>query len=302
MSGRPIQPKDCLGFGKLTENQLMPVVQMVKQRGLLNQEPPACEGRGIVIAGGGRYLIHAWGVCNHLRNLGWEEGIQVWYLGPEEMPEEAKPKFHALGVELVDAYEIRKKIPARNLGGWELKTYACMNCQWRHVMFLDADAVTDVNPAEIFNDKDVRKAGSLFMADVGFHHPSDWGWTFCGLPKPELEWETGFFVVDKVKAWMGLRWAQWFFDHSETWFKLFHGDKGAIQAAFLISGVPHIFNTDARWEPEFGIGHYYRGKRIVSHMMRSKRGESPWPEDFKQSMDEWSGEHVSSSVLSESQQ
>jgi hypothetical protein len=283
----PTIDPDCTGRGPLREVQMLGLIAKLKKLGTLNQPAPACEGRGIVIAGGGRYLSHAWAVCRHLRKLGWTEGIQVRHLGRTEMPDSARPRFAALDVELVDALEMRRSRPMRMMGGWQLKGYIMKHCRWRHIIFMDADLILNVHPEEIFSDKDVHRAGSFFMSDVGKHHPNGWGFRYCAVPQPKLEWETGFFLVDRVRSWPAICWAYWMFEHSDVWFKMFHGDKGVIHAAFLMTNCPHILNEDARWNPAFGIAHWWKGRQIVSHMMRSKRGESTWPEEFAACLDEW---------------
>lgn len=280
-----IEP-DCLGRTRLAENQMQAMIVKIKAHGLLNEEPPKCSGRGIIIAGGGKYLNHAGAVCLHLRNLGWTEGIQVWHLGPKEMTEPAREAFAELQVEVVDALEMRKMRPMRRLGGWELKTYAIMNCPWRHVMFLDADCIPTINPAEIFNHVDVEKVGSIFFSDTAPHNVSPWGYIYAGLKRGEKEWEAGQYVVDKQRAWMGLRWTFWLLEHSDVWFRLGHGDKFTTELGFRISGVPHLVSKDCRWE-KYGIGQYWRNARWFKHCMSAKRGEYPWPMEFANALADW---------------
>lgn len=293
-----IEP-DCLGRTRLAENQMGAIIQKIKAQGLLNQEPPSnLQGRGVVIAGGGKYLKHAWAVCRHLRKLGWSEGIQVWHLGPAEMPEESKPLFHDLDAETVDALELRKLRPMRRLGPWELKTYAVLHCPWRHVLFLDADCIPAINPAEMFHHEDIQKVGSLFFSDVEVHNKSSWGHTYCGLKKPEKEWEAGQWIVDKQRAWMGLRWSFWLLEHSEVWFKMGWGDKYTTELGFRMSGVPHLVSTDARW-CGWGIGQFWRNKMWFRHCMAAKRGDAAWPQEFADALADYelvvNGSYIDSS-------
>ncbi len=80
-------------------------------------------GRGIVIcAGGARLLTGAWVTINVLRRtLGCTLPIQVWHLGTAELGPFERTLFDDLGVEVVDAEEVRRVHPVRMLGGWELK-------------------------------------------------------------------------------------------------------------------------------------------------------------------------------------
>lgn len=277
---------DCIGRGKLNENQLQGMVQKVQKLGLLQQEPPPMSGRGIVIAGGGKYAKHAWAVAARCRELGWTEGIQVWHLGPHEFTPEQRPLFERLDVELIDAHEVRKWCPMRMMGGWELKVQMTMRCPWRHVMYIDADCVPDLNPAEIFNHQDVVRQGSLFFSDAFNQHKSSWAYTFCALKKEKKEWESGQFVVDKQRAWMGLRWVFWMCEHADAWYRLGHGDKLLWELGIRISGVPHLISQDARWEG-YGIGQYWKGKRFFKHWMASKRHEHPLPEEIERQFAQW---------------
>jgi hypothetical protein len=283
---RLAQNLDCIGRGKLHESQLQGIVRKVKEQGLLWQEPPQCEGRGIVIAGGGKYAKHAWAVASRCRELGWQEGIQVWHLGPHEFTAEQHPLFAQIDVELVDAHEVRRWHPMRMMGGWEVKVQIAMRCPWRNVIYFDADCVPDLNPAEIFNHQDVQKVGSLFFSDCFNQHKTSWAYTFCGLKKLKKEWESGQFVVDKQKAWMGLRWVFWMCERADLWYKFGHGDKLCWELGMRIAEVPHLFSEDSRWEG-WGIGQYWKNKRFFSHFMGAKRGDHPLPESVQPHFDLW---------------
>lgn len=281
---------DCIGRGKLTEQQMKAIIEKIKIQGLLQQEPPPFHGRGIVIAGGGKYLSWAWCVAKHCRDLGWTEGIQVWYLGKAEMPEDAKPRFEELDVELVDALEMRKSRPMRILEGWELKIYAVMNCPWRHVLFIDSDNFPAVNPAEMFNHQDILKHGSIFFSDCFNHNKKGWGFIYAGIRPPSFEWETGQFIVDKKRVWMSLRWCFWAMEHSDVWFQLGHGDKFVIQVFFTMVGEPHLVSRESKWEG-WGIGQSYKGRLWFRHSMGFKRGETgpPTPE-IEELFEQWAGQ------------
>lgn len=262
------------------------MVKMVKAKGLLVSDPPNCAGSGVVIGGGGRYLSHAWAVAKHLRNMGWDGGIQVWHLGQKEMPSKARPLFSELDVELKDAEAEKQWAPIRILSGWTLKCYAVMRCPWRQVMFVDADCFPVVLPQEAWFDQDVQNVGTLFFSDVGRHHPSGWGYRFCGLRRTEKEWETGQFIVDKVRGWMGLRWAFWLNEHADVWYKILHGDKGTFEMGFRISDVPHLLSTECAWKG-YGIEQSWKGRAFFRHCMAAKRGEHPWPDRIGDLFYEW---------------
>lgn len=272
-------PKCSLGFSLLNEARAMGSVRLVKERRMLREPVPKCDGAGCVIAGGGKYLDWAWVLCRWLRIKGFKLPIQVWYLGAHEMPAAAVPKFRALGVEVVDAVEVRKKFPHMDLTGWTLKAFAVMRCPFRHVLFLDADCFPARNPEELFWHRDLKETGSLFFSDIKPCRKSNWGYVFCGLKAPEKEWESGQWVVDKVKAWQGLQMVSWMNEHRRFWDLLGHGDKFTLELGMRTVEAPHVFSMECEWGG-WGISQRWKGVEWFRHAMAFKRGESnpPFPE------------------------
>src|SRR5690349_21921564 len=116
---------DSIGLGRLTENQMRAVVELVKAQGRLKSPPPEPTiPHGIVIAAGGRYAD--WGYVNArwLRTQGIQHPIQIWHLGKNEFPTWAPRAFAKLDVEFVDADLVQLKHRHRALKGWTLKQYA----------------------------------------------------------------------------------------------------------------------------------------------------------------------------------
>lgn len=285
MSPAELRAVDCIGLPRFTAQQAKAVIDLVRSKGLLNCDPPACEGRGIVIAGGGRYLSWTFVNCTRLRQMGCNLPIQVWHLGTKEMPEAAKILFQKLDVETVDAHQMMLKNPVREMSGWPLKTYAVRHCPWRQVIFQDADCIAQILPEEMLNDKDVRHQGSLFFNDVGKHN-SVWAYVDCGLSVPEQEFESGQFIWDKVSGWMALRWAMWQMEHCDVFFQTGHGDKSCIQTSVLMSQCPHIVGGPSIWAG-WGIEHSYKGRVAYAHLMAAKRHEAPLPFGLQALFDEW---------------
>lgn len=287
MTPSELRAVDCIGLPRFTAQQAKAVIDLVRSKGLLNCDPPPSEGRGIVIAGGGKYLSWTWVLLRHLRaTLKTQLPIQVWHLGPNEVPGQSKRLFAQLDVECVDAHQVMMKYPVREMGGWPLKTYAVRHCPWEQVMFIDADCTPEVQPEELFNDKDVRQQGSLFFHDVGKHHPGCWGYVDCALLPLDKEWETGQFIWHKTKAWMALRWAMWMTEHTEVFYQTFHGDKGVIEAALRMAQVPYLMGDKSEWEG-YGIGHYFKGRKVFAHRMAQKRHEFPLDPWMQAAFEEW---------------
>ncbi len=287
MTHSELTATDCVGLPRFTVQQCKAIVDRVRKTGALVCDPPACEGSGVLIVGGGKYLSWSFVLVRKLRAMGCNLPIQVWHLGPTEMPGKASKLFAAMDAETVDAFQIMKKFPVREMGPWPLKTYAVKHCPWRVVYYLDADCFAEVLPEEILNDVDVRKAGSLFLHDVGKHH-GPWGFMSCGVLHPERELETGQFVWDKVSGWMALRWATWMSEHASVFYNRenFFGDKGVIHAAFLMSHCPHMIAGPSTWEG-YGIQHNFKDRHAWSHMMACKRNEWPKPGWMVAAFQEW---------------
>src|SRR5204863_9907897 len=104
--------------------------------------PKIFSERGIVTCGGGvGYFTTAWVCIHQLRRIGCTLPIQLRYLGPREVNDHMRALLAPLGVECIDACEVRKTYPARILNGWELKPYAMLHCPFREVLLLDSDNV-----------------------------------------------------------------------------------------------------------------------------------------------------------------
>lgn len=282
----PLIEPDCTGRKHLREVQLHGLVKKFKEKGILNQAAPASEGRGIVIPGGGKYLSWAWCSAKRMRDLGCQLPIQVWHIGKTEMPDYARPYFYEIGVELVDAMEVRKRHPMRILDGWTLKAFSVMNCPFRQVMFTDADSFVEVQPEEIFNHKDVRRVGSIFFSDVKNCHPVSWAYVHFGLRRGKKEMETGQFVIDKTQCWVALRWAFWCGEHREVWDKLLLGDKGWFEMGLRTTDSQFLWSDEAEW-CGWGIKQSYRGMHWWSHVMGAKRNEARLPEHIEDIFDQW---------------
>ena len=272
--GSELRGTDCIGLPRFTPQQAKAIINRVKKTGALVSEPPPCEGQGIVIAGGGRYLDWGYVLVRKLRAMGCQLPIQMWHLGPKEMPGKCSDLFKQMDCETVDAHRVMMNHPVREMSAWVMKSYAVRHCPWRQVMFLDADCFPEILPEEIFNDKDVRSVGSLFFHDVG-HHNSGFGYLDWSLLPLEREFETGQFLFDKHKAWLALCWILWASEHaSDVFYQTGHGDKFVHEVSIRSSGVPHLIGGPSNWEG-YGIGHQFKGRLAFKHAMAMKRRE--WP-------------------------
>lgn len=199
------------------------------------EEPPeALEGRGIVIpAGGPIYLTCAWVCVRMLRYVGCTLPVEIWHLGPEEMPEKVRWLLEPLGVRTVDATVVRRTHPARRLDGWPLKPYAIMHSGFREVLMLDADNVPIVDPTFLFETPDFHRRGAIFWPDYQRLSPHRSIWRMTGVPyRDEPEFESGEIVVDKARCWKPLALTMWMNEFGDFFYRHMHGDKETFHMAW----------------------------------------------------------------------
>ncbi len=200
------------------------------------------EGRGIVVcAGGPRLFTCAWVGINMLRRvLGCTLPIQVWYLGPEEMDARMVALLGTLGVECVDAYEVRIGPPARKLGGWECKPYAILHSPFQEVILLDADNVPIVEPTFLFETEAYRETGAVFWPDIGGLAPRSTIWAVCRVPyRREPPFESGQMVIDKARSWKALALTMHLNEHSDFYYQHMNGDKETFHMAWRMLDQPY---------------------------------------------------------------
>jgi glycosyltransferase involved in cell wall biosynthesis len=230
--------------------------------------PGDFKGKGIIIAGGGVcYFTNAWVCINMLRRFGCQLPVQVWYLGQKEMDERMKDILRPLGVDFVDAFEVRQKHPARILNGWEVKPYAIIHSPFEEILYLDADNVPIVNPEFLFDTPEYKETGALFWPDFGRLERGRMIWNICGVPyRDEPEFETGQMVLHKEKCWSALALCMWYNEYSDFYYDHIHGDKETFHMAFRKLKKTYAMPSrpiDALEETM--CQHDFEGRRIFQH-------------------------------------
>ena len=195
-------------------------------------------GRGIVTcAGGPKYYPAAWVLIKMLRKLDCQLPIQVWYLGDKERDEKWISLVEPLGVECIDAYEVRKQYPHPNLGGWECKPYAIQHSPFEEVLFLDADNVPVLEPTYIFDDPRYLATGAVFWPDRIRTPQSSPRWEIFGVPyRDEWEQESGQILINKRACWKALNLCNWYNRHSDFYYQHIYGDKDTFRFAWRRCG------------------------------------------------------------------
>jgi Mannosyltransferase putative len=235
--------------------------------------PGGYRGKGIVICGGGRkYFPPAWVCINMLRRLGCKLPIELWHLGPGEMNDSMREWVRPLGVRCVDARAVSLEKPARRLFGWEVKPYAIIHSRFREVLFLDADNVPLVNPEFLFETPEYREMGAIFWPDRGPVEPEKSIWEISRVPyRHEPSFESGQIVVDKSRCWHELQVTMWMNEHSDYFYKQFHGDKETFHFAWRKLERPYAMPAH-KLEDLQGVmcQHDFDGRRIFQHRSACK--------------------------------
>jgi predicted GH43/DUF377 family glycosyl hydrolase len=245
----PLMPDDWRSWPVTREAHLL-----LAER-LLAAVPPypagSYHGRGVVIAGGGRYFPGVYVTVRALRHLGCRLPIQVWYLGRnEEMPAARQALLAPFAVECVDAEAVRRRHPARILNGWELKVFATLHCPFEEVLFLDADCYPCRNPEFLFEREDYQLSGAVFWPDL-MAADGRLDWPAFGVADPGRggSVESGQYLLHKRLSWRALNLAWFYNDHSDYYYRHCYGDKHTFEVAWTRCGQPWLmWQPLARWQ------------------------------------------------------
>jgi len=172
-----------------------------------------------------------------------------------------------LNVRCIDAFEIRRRHPARILNGWELKPFAIIHSAFHEALMLDADNVPVVEPSFLFETPEYLRHRAVFWPDYGRLGPERSIWQLTGVPyRDEPEFETGQILVDKRVCWQALRLTMWMNEHSDFWYQHIYGDKETFHMAWRklelayampSRGIESLADTMCQ--------HDFNGRRIFQH-------------------------------------
>ncbi len=229
--------------------------------------------RGIVTcAGGPKYHPSAWVLLKMLRKLGCRLPIQSWYLGEKERDPKWISLVEPLGVECVDAFEVRKQHLHPRLSGWESKPYAILHSPFEEVLFLDADNVPVHDPTYLFDDPRYRATGSVFWPDGLCTPQSSPRWEIFGVSyRDEWEQESGQILIDKRACWEALNLCNWYNLHSDFYYQHVYGDKDTFRFAWHRCGQPYLMPRKGIMRLRHTIcQHDLDGRRLFQHRCHVK--------------------------------
>lgn len=264
-------------IGKVEPSSCLAVMRHVIP--LLAEEPcPPCEGTGVVMVAGGRYLREAWASVNKLREVS-DLPVQIWHLGQGEVTERDRLNFEDLEVEFVNAYDFLDEHPSYQFGGWQAKPFSVAYCPFRNVLLLDADAYPLVDPEEVFQSAEYQRTGALMWPDTNQCRKGDMVFPCMGIRKPKdfREMEVGQLLIDKQRLWKAVRLTTWMNSHSECFYKLVFGDKDTWQMAMRKLDVAFSVGDAPIWSG-WGMTHVLSGQPVFHHFMEGKR-KNLYPDD-----------------------
>ncbi len=198
-------------------------------------------------AGGPVMLVNAYVLVRILREThGCILPIEIWHMGPVEMPAFMAAIFTGLGCDVRDAFETAPGDGYLPCDGWQLKSHALACSRFDQVLLLDADQVPVADPACVFDWPEMREAGAVFWPDLLELAESNPVWEIAGLrPRNTRSMESGQLCIDRTRHWLGVCVADEINRRAETFYRIIYGDKDAFLLAFLMTDsgfamVPHL--------------------------------------------------------------
>lgn len=180
------------------------------------------KGRGIVLAGGGKYFASAYVTLRMIRHLGCKLPVEVWFLGRKNEMQDWQAKLLSdLYAVCVDADEVASTRPVRILNGWELKTFAVVHSRFEEILYLDADSYPCRNPEFLFDDVYFQKHGAMFFPDAPWMKLVPETWKIMGIRyRDERTIESGQFLINKCLSWRPLALTHWMNQRSDYYYHI----------------------------------------------------------------------------------
>jgi hypothetical protein len=238
---------------------------------------PRSRGRGVVIAGGGRYAASAYVTARVLRHVGCTLPVELWHFAGE-IDAGMRRLLRPLGVRCVDADAVARRRPSRFVGGWwkgwQLKPYAVAHSRFREVLFLDADCYPARDPSFLFDWPAYQEAGAAFWPDLpssgGLFPPHLWS-VFGVAPADCPPFESGQWLVDKGRCWRELSLALHYNAQADYTYRLVWGDKDTFLLAWRRLGRAYAMTpAPSGWDVHTIIQHDGQGRPLFLHRCRDK--------------------------------
>lgn len=204
-------------------------------------------GSGIVIcAGGSIMLTNAYVLVRVLRDIHQTAlPIEIWHLGPAEMPAFLASIFANMGCKIIDALSVGSPLTRKFVDGWQLKALALKHSSFEEVILLDADQVPLSDPALLLDWREYAETGAVFWPDIVDIAADNPIWKMLGLaPVQVRSWESGQVCINKKSHWRTVNLVLAINERAETFYRFVYGDKDTFLLAWQLtkssfSLVPH---------------------------------------------------------------
>ncbi|KAJ1557512.1 hypothetical protein HK096_006883, partial [Nowakowskiella sp. JEL0078] len=125
---------------------------------------------------------------------------------------------------------------------WHVKIGAILNSRFEHIIALDSDTMSVVNPEFLFESVEYKATGAIFWPDFWKTHARNPVWNWLNMTCiDEFEQESSVMVIDKRKSWKPLL-LVWFWNQSAESRKFvnsfLHGDKDHFRFAWHVTKTP----------------------------------------------------------------
>lgn len=204
----------------------------------LPSHPASFSGRGIVIAGGGRYFPSAYITIRVLRHVGCRLPIQLWHL-TGEMDDVTRSLVSPFDVTCFDAEDVCRQQNHRFhpswWRGWQLKPFAILHSSFEEILYLDADSYPTRNPEFLFDWPGYRQHGAIFWPDIddsAILLPRDRPPIFGIVEFEDRPTESGQLLINKRECWRELNLAWFYNSHAEFTYRVLWGDKDTFPIAW----------------------------------------------------------------------
>ncbi|KAH0279408.1 putative alpha-1,3-mannosyltransferase, partial [Aureobasidium melanogenum] len=227
-------------------------------------------GRGVVLSGNDKQAPFILTSIMSFRKLGCKLRVEIMYLGENDLNDDWRMRLESIpGVVTRDLSQMVSD-EGWELKGWASKAFALLMSSFREVIYLDADTLFFVNPAELFEDPGYIETGALFFRDRVYAPSSRKQWLKDILPKPiskkaqtsrywtgesREQQESGCLVVDKWRHFVAMLTVTRMNgpdrdDNAKTGAKgvysLFYGDKETFWLGWELAGdTDYWFNEGA---------------------------------------------------------
>ncbi|KAL2912044.1 hypothetical protein HK105_208473 [Polyrhizophydium stewartii] len=233
------------------------------------------KGRGIVMTSGTWHFKFARHAASVVRELGSKLPIELFYVGDNDLPADYRAELEKIpNLRTIDLKPFMDT-QGPDISGWGVKPFSMLFSSFRHMIFLDADALFFQPPEVLFDSKGYRDTGAVLFMDRTLYpdmdsnglkffntmvaNPSDYARTVGRLLRKLSihEGESGVIVWDKLRNLHPLLLTCLMNSqpHREVLYKAYHGDKESYWIAHEALAMPY------RWAPGAGgtIG-FIKGK------------------------------------------